>query len=491
MSASRATSGGLGAGRVALELALLAAVLLGINYLASRHYLRGDLTRGQTFSLSDKTISILRGLTAPVEVIVFMIPSGPGANDLYSDTHELLERAARYTPYLKVDYVDIDRDPERLRAAAKRYKLDRDDIENGVMVVESGSQSKFVVRSELADYDSGDEGPPRLIAWKGEQALMSAILTVTEAHAPVLCFTQGHGEPAIDSLEPGAFGDFAEMLRRDHNRVQAIELSIDIPTDCNLVVMSSPEQPYAPAETKRLDALLDRGGRLWALLGPSVDAKIEHFAPTGLEDFFSHHGVALGENVVVDTPNLPGSPTDFFVSEGYGEHPITSRLMHHRTLWTLSRQVRAVPLPGGEALEIVHSSDDGWGETDLALLRIPPSLSFDSKRDVKGPISLAVAARKKLGESRKHSDEARWVVLGSSEMAASRVALSYNRDLLLGTVAWLCDVGPKIAMGPREPEDFRLSLDATQTRRIFLVCVLALPLFALFFGLGIYWVRRS
>jgi hypothetical protein len=190
---------------------------------------------------------------------------------------------------------------------------------------------------------------------------------------------------------------------------------------------------------------------------------------------------------VVDEPRLRSNAIAFAVAEGYADHPITSRLMHRRTLWSDVREVRAVTKPGIAARELVQTTDKGWGETDLGVFHATAELSYDPKTDVKGPISIGVASERTDGTGKG----ARLVVWGSSQIAGNRQTLGYDRDLLLSSVAWLLKAEPKIAIGPRTPEHLRLSLDDGQLRRIFWVCVVLLPLFALLLGGGVFWVRRS
>jgi hypothetical protein len=149
--------------------------------------------------------------------------------------------------------------------------------------------------------------------------------------------------------------------------------------------------------------------------------------------------------------------------------------------------VRAVARPGIEARELVHTSDDGWGETDLALFAARAELRYDPQRDVKGPVALGVAAERTEGSGRG----ARLVVLGSAELAGNRAMLAFNRELLLSSVAWLLGNTPKIAIGPRTPEHVRLALDERQLARAFWIAVVALPLVLLLVGAGVFWVRRS
>ena len=472
--------------RVAVELLLAIAIFAGVNWLAARHYRRGDWTRGATFTLSEKTQNVLASLKQKVEVIVFMLPNGEEANDLYGDVRELLERARRVTDKLEITYVDVDREPERLRTVGKKYGISGDDLVSGVIVVDAGTQSKFITRDELAEYDwaNAEEGrPPPMKAWKGEQALAAALLAVTEERAPMICFTQGHGEPAIDSFEPGEYGDFAEELKRDHYQVRGFEPAAGVPRECDLTVVAGPEQPFGKDEQAALEALLQRGGRLLALVGPSFDPQVTKFERTGLEDLLERWGADLRDDLVVDVPRLRGSVVAFAVSEGYADHPITSHLMHHRTLWSDAREVRAAPRPRVKPTELVHTTDGGWGETNLAVFRAQAELQYDAATDVKGPISIGVASSSENG--------ARLVVYGSAEIAGNRQVLGYNRDLLLSSVAWLLEQQPKIAIGPRSTEHLRLTLDDAQLRRVFWLCVLFIPLGALLLGGGVWWVRRS
>ncbi|HEX9100705.1 MAG TPA: Gldg family protein, partial [Polyangia bacterium] len=480
--------------RALVEVALAALIAVGVNYLGARHYARGDWTRGRTFALSDKTTTLVRNLSRDVDVIVFMLPTGEEANDLYGDVHELLERMRRLSPHVRVEYVDIDREPERLKTVGKKYGVSGDDLVDGVIVVAAGEQSKFVTRTELADYDyaaaAPAEGgrPPPMKAWKGEQALDAALLAVTDERAPEVCFIGGHGEPAIDGFDPDAYGDLAEELRRDHQAPRAVTLDRGVPADCDVAVLAGPDRPLPRPDAVELDRFLERGGRLFVLLGPTFDAKVTRFVDVGVEDTLDRWGASPRNDVVVDEPRLRGSAVAFAVSEGYADHPITSRLMGHQTLWSNVREIRATPKDGVAAREIVHTSEAGWGETNLGIFRAAAELRFDPAEDVKGPVSIAVAAERTEGTGKG----ARLVVFGSSELASNRVLLAgYNRDLVLSALAWLEHREPRIAIGPRPTEHLRLSLDDQQLSRVLWLCVVALPLFVLLLGGGVFWVRRS
>jgi ABC-type transport system involved in multi-copper enzyme maturation permease subunit len=491
LAAGRASSFGW---RAVVEVALVAAAVAGVNYLSSRHWARADWTRGRTFALSDKTSGLIRDLSRDVAVIVFMEPTGDYANELYGDVHELTERARRLSPHLHVEYVDIDRDAERAKTVAKQYSISEDDLRDGVIVVAAGTQSKFITRNDLAEYDyaaaSQSGGPPPLTAWKGEQALVSALAAVTDERAPNVCFVTGHGEPASDGFTPGDYGDFSEELKRDHQAPRAIRLEHGVPADCDLTIVAGPEQPLPAGDVTELARLLERGGRLMVLLGPTFDARVTRFVDTGLEPLLARWGATVGNDVVVDVPRLRGSAVAFAVTEGYADHAITRHLLHRQTVWSNVRSVAASAAGaklGIDARALVHTSGDGWGETDLGIFRAEAELKYDPGVDAKGPLPIAVAVERTEGTGKG----ARLVVFGSSDLASNRVVLGYNRELLLSATAWLEQRAPRIAIGPRTPEQLHLSLDDGQLARVFWVCVIGLPLLALLLGGGVFWVRRS
>src|SRR6202023_3439726 len=102
----------------------------------------------------------------------------------------------------------------------------------------------------------------------------------------------------------------------------------------------------------------------------------------------------------------------------------------------------------------------------------------ESKGDKKGPITLAAAvsassaAPTAPGGSNPLDPEApkpetRVVVVGDSDFAANAgLGIQGNRDLFLNTIGWLSQQENLIAIRPKNPEDRRITLTATQQSNI-------------------------
>jgi ABC-type uncharacterized transport system involved in gliding motility auxiliary subunit len=483
--------------RAALEVAVLAAAVLGANVLVARHPRRFDWTRAAANTLAPRTIDLLARLDAPVDVEVLMLPTGRD-DDLYPPVRDLLALYAARSPRLRVEYVDPDRDPDRLRALAKRHGLTGDELEAGAVVFERDAgtpraRARLVPRRELAELEADPDGRLRIKALRAEAAFDAALLALEEPRTPAVCFTRGHGELAIDSLAVDGMSDWGEALRRSNFAPRTLDaLAGGVPSDCDVTVVAGPERPFLAEEVAALEALLARGGRLMVLLGPVIDRSGRPgLRPVGLEPLLAHWGVRAEDALVFDPAvRMSASAVAFAVDEGYADHAVTRALVGKRTVWVLARPLAAYPRPGLEAVELVRTGERGWGETDLdSVFGDASHLTYDAGRDLAGPLALAVAARGHDAPGQT-GREARVLALGSRELARNDHDVFFNRDLLEASVAWL-EGEREVQVAPRTFAQMRLALDEGQRARVFWICVVALPLLVALVGAGVWWRRRS
>ncbi|MCA9667570.1 MAG: Gldg family protein, partial [Myxococcales bacterium] len=333
-------------------------------------------------------------------------------------------------------------------------------------------------------------------------ALISALLSVTASAERRVCFSRGHGEADFTSFDDAGYGLIAREIRRAGYRVQGVapnELAAAA-RGCHVVVIGGPQRRFAELELDGLTRYLRRGGRLLLLVGPVLDRGVTRYRKTGLEESLRRFGVALPENIVVDPLSIPGERAllTWGTRAGYnGGHALSRLLAGKLTIWRLAREVRPLSREQAwragcracadarafEASWLVRSSGQGWAESDLASLRGARPLRFDGAVDSRGPVPVAVAAR--VGA-------ARLVVLGSERAVLNKrlTDADYSRDLVVNAVEWLAGADTRVAIGPRRPVHVRLSLDARQVSRVFLLSVVVLPALALAGALLTWWRRR-
>lgn len=431
-------------------LSFLLFVLFALLYVVlMRHNHRFDLTRERLFTLSPKTLEILKGLgPETITVKAFFKNDQPGKDEL----KDLLKTYAYHSSSLKYEFVDPDRNP----GEAKRYGVD----EYGTIIVEREDERERV--DEITEED-----------------LTNTLLKLVESHAKTLCFTKGHGEKILDSKKEKGYSHFRKRLEAENYRVKEVLLARDvIPSDTDLLVLAGLAADLMPEEITALKQYLDQGRKLLLLVDPSEI----HFVH--LEEWLKSYGVVLGQNVVVDKlSRIFGADYLIPVVTQYEDHKITEKLNVASFLPVARAVTAAKETPEDlKVSELAFTSQGSWAEQDWEEIK-KGKVSFGGG-DLPGPVSLAVVVE-------RENTAMRLVVFGDSDFVDNaHFYLSGNKDLILNTIAWLAGEEKLVTIRPKERKSTPLLLSPHQQKLIFLVPVLALPMISLGSGLAVLLYRK-
>ena len=483
-----------------ISIVLGLGILVLVNYIGSRRYARFDWTTTGRYSLSQKTVNVLRDLKTPVTVTVFMTAGTP----LYPEVEELLQRYKAKSAMLTVETLDPTRNPVR----AKTF-VEETGVRNLAVVFRAGDKKKIVTEDRIVEYDYARArlgGEPSVKSFHGEQEFTSAILSVTQAKAPKVVFTSGHGERKFDSLrDRDGFSEAAESLKADNCTVEewASLGATAVPEGTDLVVVAGPRTPFTEGERDVLKKYLDAGGRALLFLDvefpPGSSSTLSDF---GLGPLLASLGVTLDSDVVVDPKNtLPMMGAETVFAKSFRSHPVTKLLTGLPVVFPLARSVSVAqtPVPGWKATPLVETSPDGWGETNLKDLE-KTGLPKKDDKDVKGPVSLAAAIEADDASSAAHDDgtkpgvepkkRARIVVFGDADWASNAgIANAANRLLLSSAVNWALERESLVAIPPKSADQVAVTLTRRDIGQVAFVVLLLLPLAAVVMGIAI-WVRR-
>ncbi len=458
---------------LAVTLVVLGVLFILINFVASRRYLRSDLTKNKITQLSGKTVQVLTQLKDPVNVVVFYQPN----HRLYELVRDLLTEYERVTQKLAIEYVDPEQDIARAQQLAKQFEIERLNL----VIFESGTRHKYLSDTDLAEYDYSTMafgGQPSVKSFKGEDAFTSTIVSVTQTTQPLVWMTSGHGEKRIDDVDPMGLSELKKALEQENMRVEAVTLleKAEIPNTVGAMVIPGPTRRFVEQELVLLETYLEGGGRLLALIDPMQD--------TGLDWVLAKWGIEVGNDIVVDPARqLPFvSAANLFVTT-YSQHPIVEKMQTLMTLFPLTRSVRpAKDLGGMTATALAMTSPEGWGETQVT----SKPFEFNEGQDTKGPVSIATASEKTA------STPPRVVAIGDSDFVANaQLGNVGNRDFILGSLHWLAAQEQLIGIGPKPLESIKLNLTAAQLRGIFWSSFALLPFLCALAGVGMWWIRRK
>ena len=188
---------------VMVQIAIVIVLAAMVNYLGFEHYRRWDLSRDKKYALSDKTKHFLEGLKGKARITVFFGSQNPITGDVQNLLTEY-QYAGHGT--IDVEYVDPERNLTRAKELFDKYKVVTDE---SVLIVDYQGRNKTVKASEMAEMDQGNAmmgDAPSVTAFKGEQAITSALIDVVAPIVTVSPSTETPSRPACESssTRPGS-----------------------------------------------------------------------------------------------------------------------------------------------------------------------------------------------------------------------------------------------------------------------------------------------
>jgi ABC-type uncharacterized transport system involved in gliding motility auxiliary subunit len=443
-----------GSNALVMSVAFL-GILVVINYLGYKNSVRRDLTEDQQNTLAPETLDTLSKLPEPVTAQAFYTNRVPTES-----TKKLLEQY-KFEGNGKFDYRFID--PEANPVAAQEAKITRD----GTVVLKMGDRQQ----------------PVEFVT---EKEMTGALVRLLSNQTRAVYFLTGHGEHDPDGAGNEAYASLRLVLESKNYQVHKLNLISDkiIPADARVVVVAGPMQPVSSEEVALLKSFVDNGGALIVMEDPIPTTEFGD-KPDPLADYLqTDWGIKIGQDIVVDPSLQQGFVA---VAAAYANHPITEKLKNLAALLPTARSVQTIgELADVTQTELVLTSDQAWGETDMSGLQSGGQVQVnpDAGVDLLGPVPLVVVAEKTSGSGRV-------AVFGDADFAADVNFTQYaNGDLLVNTVDWSAGQEELISLTPKDstqrvlipPKQYTLGL-------IFFGFVFALPGAVLVSGI-VVWVQR-
>lgn len=439
---------------LAVSVLLLLAILVVVQVVAERHNVRFDLTPSRRLSLSQVTRQVLAGVEDDLEIEAYHPRWGR------AEVEDLLGRFAAASAHIHYRLFDIDRYPERARAAGIHY----------------AGRARVAYR-----------GVHTVVSTASEEYLAGAIIRVLRGKSRHVYFLHGHGERRLGPAGgQGVYWIVAGALKRENSATHALDLGAvpSVPADADAVVIAGPKRDVLPEEIERLEAYLDNGGAILLLLDPGPLPR--------LKNFLARVEVRLGDDIIVDRSNrILGAEALVVKVPYYRMHPVTAPT-DVPAVFVGARTVDT-PTPGGAVQVVARSVESGWSTAEIEAAR-RGEVTYRKGRDQPGPLPVMVAASLQLTSEGGRSG--RLVVIGDSDFAADDyVDLLGNRDLFLNSISWLTDEEALIARRPREIAEIArplspLVLTERQTHVLFLIAVVVQPALLILLGSAVVAVRR-
>jgi ABC-type uncharacterized transport system involved in gliding motility auxiliary subunit len=449
---------------------IVLAILGGLNYVALRRGVRWDLTKGQRFSLSDQTTKVVTGLKEDVKVTYFQ-----RGRELQRG-QDRLKTYQSLSPKIKVEFVDPVANPGKTQAYDVRGPWP-------ILIVEKGTNKEKITNDS-------------------EQDITNALIKVTRDRKRTVCFAEGEGERDLeDSGDRGLSGAKGALTKNQYETKKvALLREKKVPEDCTVFVVAGPDNDLLPDEIEAVRRYVKGGGRLLVGIDPETKAPYPN-----LTALLKEWNAEAGKDIVVDASGMgqlfgAGPLTPLALEYPY--HEITKDF-RVATAFHMARSMEAgkATIDGVTAQDLVKTSRDSWGETDLDLKKRP---EFNEGKDKAGPVSLGVVVTVRgpaptpapspspsPAADAPKPPEGKVAAFGDSDFASNALlGFQGNQDFFLNVVAWLSEDQDLISIRPREPEDQRLTVSRQTQQNVAIVALILLPGLFIVLGIATWWRRR-
>ncbi len=477
---------------VLVQLVLVFLLATMVNSIAFKHYKRWDVSRNHKYALSDKTKRFLDTIKGKAKIIVFFAPNTPITADVESLLTEYQYAGRRK---IDVEYIDPQRNLSRAKEVLEKYKVVSDE---SLLIIDYKGQNKTVKASEMADIDQSGamfgEGP-RVTAFKGEQAITSAMMDLVEGKKQSIGYVTGHGEPAIASSSP--ISVLKAFIGNENVKFEELNLFNvgAIPSDVQIVMIDGPKYDFSDREMKLLRDFWEKHGRFLVLLDPAAKTP-------RLDAFLNELGVKVNDDrlmAFLKTGIQELAITRDVYAQFLGGSPITLRLAGARTILvggtcSLSLDANRVRSANIQLQPLLQAEKGYFAEKDY---NSNDQVKFQA--DAKGaaaapPITIGVSIEKGGSADERVQVNSSRMVVSSNATFIQDNAITQDQeglDFISACVNWLLSREKLIGIAPKVPQTLTFSLTEASLRNLRWLILVLIPLVPALIGSFVWWQRRA
>lgn len=444
------------------------AILLTANLLVSQVSLRWDNSGQQMYSISEESIEIVKDLQS--EVTIYTLFRTGSEVDLYAD---IIGQYAANSPNITVE----NRDPYLYPAFVQQYTGGGEAPTNSVIVV-CGEKYRVISSSDFIEYTFDYETyTNNAESIKLEPLVTNAIRYVTSGRTIKLYFSTGRGQRQLPD------GVKAQIALEGYVTEEINLLSAEnIPNDCDILILTTPEQDISVGERETIERYLSGGGNLIALIDRTDTELVQ------IQTLLGAYGMALDGSYILEGDaayTIQGQPyfclpviEDFAIGNPLRERNYSVLIAFSQGITPLEVRKQAINL-----YPILTTSDKAFGKIDPS----PKTMEMEPG-DIQGPLHLAMAAE----DLYSYEKPVKLVVFGTVNFLESdfdTIVSGANLDLFMNSLGWLSGDEQSVYVRPKSLLAESLQINGAQQMMLLAVSLIVIPFSVLIFGV-VRWLRR-
>jgi ABC-2 type transport system permease protein len=385
-------------------------IILSVNLLGTRYFVRLDLTSEKRFTLTPATRQLLRELDDFVHFKVYLEGDFPaGFKRLRNHTREMLDEFRAYSDMVSYEFINPTQKGDWTRTEENYKMLVQKGLQPTQLQVQSedASSQQIIFPGAIAGYKGREIAFSLLHEQMGlssenvinnstqalEYNLASTIHKLTVNQKPRVAFLEGHGE-----LEFREIADIIYQLQEFYEvgfvTMKGEPASLE---GINTLVVAQPLLAFSEKDKFLIDQFIMQGGSMLWLVDPvfasmdSLKASPETLGmawPVNLDDMLFRYGVRLNPDLIMDMQSAPIPVTTGFMGDrpqismipwfyfplatAASDHPVVRNISAVRTEFVSS--IDTVAAAGIEKTILLQSSPYS------RIVQTPVGISFDIMR---------------------------------------------------------------------------------------------------------------
>lgn len=510
-----------------LRILLVAVILIMINFLASKNFLRWDLTADKQYTISASTKEIIKDLDDLVNIQVYFSEKLPA--NLVPTSQYVQDLLTEYRSYaggnITVEYIDPADDQEKINQAKS---LGIPEVQMNVL-----EKDKFQVQNGFMGiallYGDKSEVLPVVDQIAGlEYDLTSAITKLTSEQLKTIAFTSGNQEHGLQQLP---YSDLETPVVTDYTlvkqvleqlyQVKTVNLESEDLTEVDTLVIAGPKQPLSEIELYKIDQFIMAGGQVVFLID-AVDINSALQAQTlnlQLDEFLKNFGAQVKAELLLDVYNETASfrsgYTNYIVQYPFWvklikdnfalDNPVVNKLENIVLPWVSPLLLEIPAMVSSET--IASSSVNSWvqsssfnldptqtfmpvtGQTyPMVVINSGTFASYFASHSI--PEGVAEASLEMKNES---LPSARVLIIGDSDFISDTFVQRFSQNLVffLNAIDYLTSDSSLFAIRTKSLADRPLKELSEAKKNLYKYGgILSMPVLVILYGLVRYWLRR-
>ncbi len=454
---------------LAVAVVVLAILINLVVRAIPTKYTEFDLSEAGLYTLRDSSKEIARAVDKDV-TIYYLCETG-NEDAIIS---KLLDRYAAESSHIHWEL----KDPAVYPTFATQYGAQ--DAENGSLIFVSGDESTVLDAADLYEYDYSDyytTGSAN-VTFDGENKITAALYKLSSGEVLHAYYTTNHGEQAPTST-------LTEALENQNFTVTALDLiSSAIPEDCDLLIISTPQNDFASAgalvdEMSGLRSYLSGGGKI--LL--TTDS---YYSTPNLDALMAEFGLSRTEGLVME-----GDADHFMNGYPYYLLPEYASALEsgvldgintsHRVLLQMAQGITLTETDGVTAEALLTTTDKAYSK----VAGYEMTVADKEDGDLDGPFTLAAWA-----ENESTGAQVIWINCGNMDNEGIYQIIPGNVTFLQGCAAALASESAVTLVDSKALEASPITVPSSVAAGLGLTFIIILPAALLAVGAVVVILRR-